>query len=260
MNLLVDIGNTRVKWACEDNNVLFGHDAFSYGRDTLPALLAQRWQGLARPRQVHLASVAEAGVTASLCAYVRAAWNLEAQQAVTGEQRGGLHSAYDDVAALGVDRWLAMLAAWRKYRQPVCVIDCGTALTIDVVLADGRHTGGFILPGLALTATALARETHGIPEYRQQELQLDFGHSTATCISNGFACALLALLQYCATKIRAEQGAGLLFVVTGGGAQQVLSLLPARTRHEPHLVLYGLLESRRHNEVVYHREHGKINT
>lgn len=240
MNLLVDIGNTRVKWACADDNTLFGHDACTYTREAFPELLACNWRELMRPEQVYFASVADAGITVQVYEFVRSAWNLEAQQAVTEKERVGLRNAYDDVAAMGVDRWLAMLAAWSRYKKPLCVIDCGTALTVDIILGDGQHAGGFILPGLSLMVAALAREAHGIREHREQELQLEFGRSTAACISNGFAFALAGLVERCFGKIREEQGVELLSIVTGGEAEQTLPLLPGNHIHEPHLVLQGL--------------------
>ena len=248
MNLLVDVGNTRVKWACAEDNVLFGHNACAYTPDTLAALLPVHWRALQVPQQVHVASVAATATTAALCGYVRSTWNLEAQLAVTARQQAGLYNAYHDVNAMGVDRWLALLAAWRRHHRPLCVLDCGTALTIDVIFGSGRHAGGFILPGLTLTAATLARETHGIHEqgiheHREQALQADFGCSTAACINNGFACALSGLLAYCAGKLKQEQGAEPLFIVTGGAAAQLLPLLPEQTLHEPHLVLEGLKEA-----------------
>lgn len=241
MNLLIDIGNTRVKWACAQDNVLTEHNAFAYTRETLADLLPAHWRALAHPQQVHVASVADDHTTAVLCRYARATWKLEPRHTVTAREQDGLRNAYQDVTTMGVDRWLAMLAAWRKHQRPLCVIDCGTAVTVDVVLAGGRHAGGFILPGLALTTAALTRETHGIPECREQVLRTDFGHSTAACISNGFAAALVALLENCAGKVREERNTGLLFIATGGGAAQLLPLLPRQTLHEPHLVLEGLV-------------------
>lgn len=240
MNLLVDIGNTRVKWACADNTILLNHGAFTYTPGALPGLIERDWRELKRPEQLCFASVADAGVTARLCEYARSVWNLEPQQAVTEKERAGLRNAYDDVAAMGVDRWLAMLAAWGRYKKPLCVIDCGTALTVDIILGDGQHAGGFILPGLSLAAAALARDAHGIRERQGRELQLEFGRSTTACINNGFALALAGLLDRCTGKIRAEHGVELLPVITGGGAEQVLPLLPGHHVHEPHLVLQGL--------------------
>ena len=240
MNILADIGNTRVKWACADDKTLFGHGAFTYTRDTLSELLRRNWRELERPEQVCFASVAGAGVTAQVHEFVRSAWKLEARQAVTEKERGGLRNAYDDVAAMGVDRWLAMLAAWSRHKKPLCVIDSGTALTVDIILGNGQHAGGFILPGLSLMAAALARETHGIRRHREQDLELEYGRSTAACISNGFAFALAGLLDRCFSKTREEQGVEVLSIITGGAAEQTLPLVPGRHIHEPHLVLQGL--------------------
>lgn len=240
MKLLADIGNTRVKWACADDKTLFGHGAFTYTQDTLSELLRRNWQELVRPEQVYFASVADAGVTAQVHEFVRSAWKLEARQAVTEKERGGVRNAYDDVAAMGVDRWLAMLAAWSRHKKPLCVIDSGTALTVDIILGNGQHAGGFILPGLSLMAAALARETHGIRRHREQDLELEYGRSTAACISNGFAFALAGLLDRCFSKTREEQGVEVLSIITGGAAEQTLPLVPGRHIHEPHLVLQGL--------------------
>ena len=240
MNLLVDIGNTRVKWACAHHHALSGHAGFAWTRETLSELLAHHWRALARPEQVYIASVAGAETGGELCDYVRGAWGLEPRLAVTEKERAGLTNAYTDVAAMGVDRWLAMLAAWNRYKRPVCVIDCGTALTVDIILEGGRHAGGFILPGMSLMGAALARATHGIHEHDETVARLEFGRSTAQCIRNGFAFALAGLVQQCAGKIREEEGAELSYIVTGGGAQQALPLLPGQCFHEPHLVLEGL--------------------
>lgn len=240
MNLLVDIGNTRVKWAYDQNKSLFDHASFTYTRDTLSELIARNWRSLARPEQVYIASVVDVETTGNLRDYIHSAWRLAPRLAITEKQRAGLTNAYTDVATMGVDRWLAMLAAWNKYKRPACVIDCGTAVTVDVILEGGLHAGGFILPGMSLMSAALVRETHGIHEHPETAAQLEFGRSTAECIRNGFAVALTGLLEQCAGKIRDEEGAELSFIITGGGAEQALSLLPGQCFHEPHLVLEGL--------------------
>lgn len=240
MKLLVDIGNTRVKWACAEGGILSGHDGFVYTRDTLAGLLADHWRSLAQPEQVCVASVADTGTTAEVLGYTRKTWSVDALQAVTEKARAGLTNAYSEVSAMGVDRWLALLAAWNRHKRPVCVIDCGTAITVDVILEDGRHAGGFILPGLPLTASTLERKTHGIHKHHEMTPQLELGRSTADCISNGFAFALAGLVERCAVKTREEEGVELSFVITGGWAEQALPFLPGRFSHEPHIVLEGL--------------------
>ena len=68
----------------------------------------------------------------------------------------GLRNGYRDPAQLGVDRWLAMCAAWQQFPGSLCVVDAGTAVTIDVVAADGAHSGGLILPGVCLDGNRAA--------------------------------------------------------------------------------------------------------
>lgn len=240
MKLLVDIGNSRVKWACSDNQALSGHGSFTYTQETLDDLLTRHWRALNSLRQVYVASVADVETTAGLLEYIRTSWTLEPRLAVTEKERAGLRNAYLDVTTMGVDRWLAMLAAWVKYGRPVCVIDCGTAVTVDIILDGGRHAGGFILPGASLMSTTLVRETHGIQAHGEIVPELEFGRSTAACIRNGFAFALSGLVDKCAGKIRKEEGHELLFVVTGGAAELAFQVMPGRYIHEPYLVLEGL--------------------
>lgn len=248
MKWLVDIGNTRVKWACGDGATLSGHGAFPYAPDTLRRELEQHWRA-ARPRELEhalIASVAGPEVTGRVRDFIAGAWSVKARDAVAEPARDGLKNGYDDPASLGVDRWLALLAAWRKYETSLCVVDCGTAVTLDVVLHEGqglggRHLGGHIYPGLAALRKALAMTTGQIQADDDAVPALAFGSSTPECVSNGYAFALSGLLRECIEKVRKEHDAELLTVITGGGAATLPpSLLPASARHEPHLVLQGL--------------------
>lgn len=240
MNLLVDIGNTRIKWACSNGKTLSGHNSVFYASDTISELLARNWQVLSKPERVHIASVADFSTTRKVREFISGSWSLASHVAVTERERGGLKNAYFDVTSMGVDRWLVMLAAWRKFRAPLCVIDYGTAVTVDAVLEDGRHIGGFILPGLAMTTAALIRDTHKIHAGDEPAPELEFGCSTSECISNGFVFALAGLLDQCIKKINAGKNTAPLLVITGGAAEQVLPFLPGKYCHEPHLVLEGL--------------------
>lgn len=248
MKWLVDIGNTRVKWACGDGATLFDHGAFSYAPDTLRNELTQRWPG-ARPlelEQALIASVAGPEITGTVRDFIADAWSVKAREAVAEPERDGLKNGYADPASLGVDRWLALLAAWRKYETSLCVVDCGTAVTLDVVLHEGqrlggRHLGGHIYPGLAATRKALAMVAGQIQADDDAVPALAFGRSTPECVSNGYAFALSGLLRECLERVRKEHSAELLAVITGGDAATLPpSLLPAPFRHEPDLVLQGL--------------------
>lgn len=248
MKWLVDIGNTRVKWACGDGATLSEHGAFSYAPDTLRNELTERWPG-ARPRELEqalIASVAGPEVTETVRDFIAGAWSVKVEEAVAEPERDGLKNGYADPASLGVDRWLALLAAWRKYETSLCVVDCGTAITVDIVLHEGQrqggqHLGGHIYPSLATIRKALAMVTGQIQADDDAVPALAFGRSTPECVSNGYAFALSGMLRECIEKVRKEHGAELLAVITGGGAATLPpSLLPAGARHEPHLVLQGL--------------------
>ena len=245
MKWLVDIGNTRVKWACGDGATLSEHGAFSYAPDTLRNELRQ-WPR-ARPlelEQAFIASVAGPEVTGTVRDFIADTWSVKVEEAVSEPERDGLKNGYADPASLGVDRWLALLAAWRKYETSLCVVDCGTAVTLDVVLHEGqglggRHLGGHIYPGLAATRKALTMATGQIQADDDAVPALAFGRSTPECVSNGYAFALSGLLRECLERVRKEHSAELLAVITGGDAA-ILPLLPARAVPEPDLVLQGL--------------------
>lgn len=245
---LVDIGNTRVKWAWGDGATLSEHGAFSYAPDTLRNELEQRWPA-ARPlglEQALIASVAGPEVTGRVRDFIDEAWSVKVEEAVAEPARDGLKNGYADPASLGVDRWLALLAAWRKYETSLCVVDCGTAITVDIVLHKGQgrgghHLGGHIYPSLATIRKALAMVTGQIRIDDDAVPALAFGRSTPECVSNGYAFALSGLLRECLEKVRKEHGAELLTVITGGGAAALpSSLLSAPVRREPDLVLQGL--------------------
>lgn len=240
MNLLVDIGNARIKWAGVDGAALSRHGAAFYTAKTLPQVLAENWRQLPRPRKAAVAGVADAAAIEAIRGFTSKTWSLEPWLARPERECAGVTCAYHDPTALGVDRWLAMLAAWRRFERPLCLIDCGTAVTFDVILERGRHQGGFILPGLGLSAAALGRGTRRVQVRDAPPPVLEWGRSTAACISNGFGAALAGLLEYSARQVERQEGVRLLPVLTGGEAPLLAPLLPEHCRHEPHLVLEGL--------------------
>ena len=71
----------------------------------------------------------------------------------------------DEPARVGIDRLLAAVAA-NRLRTPdraAIVVDLGTAITVDLVEADGAFAGGAILPGIGMAGRALADQTDALP-------------------------------------------------------------------------------------------------
>ena len=236
--LLVDIGNTRVKAALVDGG----------GVRLLPAGATRgadpfcEWAAsiTTRPARLLIANVAGAEVATHLVRYARDRWQLDAEFAVPCRSRAGMTTRYGTPEKLGVDRWLAALAAYHEERGAVCVVDVGTALTVDVVTAQGSHLGGLIAPGPDLMRTSLTR---GTAQLESEDLTVvqGFADNTRDAISLGCTDAIGGLLQRVAARLGwVAPRQTFRWYLTGGAAPLVEALLPEPAVHLPDLVLRGL--------------------
>ncbi len=242
MQALVDIGNTRIKWALYDGKRL-GQHGNAVHRDVRDAAL----QTLARilPREVTrliVANVAGDAMEQGLRAVIggRAVIELVA----TSAERFGVRCAYAEPQRLGVDRWLAVLAAHHRAAGAACVIDAGTAVTFDAVAGDGAHLGGLILPGARLLAAALDRNTSNIgatpvPGGAPNGLTL-LGRDTATAVGHGAMLAIAAALDRAVRTVAKELGAEPRVYLTGGDAHELNAWLETKVETRADLVLEGL--------------------
>ena len=235
MKLLLDIGNTRIKWA------LRGEPSSDHADDHhQQALLRSEGEWLppidTTPEAVWISSVAGQAAEREIAAAVHDRWNLEPWFARTQAQALGLKNSYADPSQMGVDRWLAMLAAWRRVNGQVCVVDAGSALTIDLVSAAGEHLGGYILPGLDSMQRALFSDTDRVRFDQEAADSLQPGHSTAEAVHNG-----LLLSQAGAVVLAIDRHAsGFPLIVTGGNGDRLLRMLDGNGDFIPNLVLEGL--------------------
>jgi type III pantothenate kinase len=121
------------------------------------------------------------------------------------------------------------------------VIDCGTAITIDAIAAEGTHLGGLIVPGMDLMSTALAEAAPGVQLQGQdnQEVSL-LGRSTEAAVSGGVLYAAVSLIDRVSLDLTTELGSGTTILLTGGDARRILPLLSSKPDYDPDLVLKGL--------------------
>jgi len=142
---------------------------------------------------------------------------------------------------VGTDRLLAALAAYRRARSACLIVDCGTAITVNAVRADGVFVGGAIFPGLAMMARALARGTALLPETAMPERVPGIGKNTEQAIAAGIlhgAAGAVANLIIVASEVVGSEAAVFL---TGGDAARLAEFLPPDCRDvTPDLVLEGL--------------------
>lgn len=155
----------------------------------------------------------------------------------------GLSNAYQEHARLGVDRWLAMLAAWTKYKRALCVVDAGTALTIDLVNAAGRHLGGYIIPGYKTMVSALNQKTALIRETSAcaPVIELKPGNNTVDAVQRGVLAALVGgierVLEGGIDNVPLHQ---CVCVLTGGDSRLLMPHLNNRWIYSENLVLDGI--------------------
>jgi type III pantothenate kinase len=176
-----------------------------------------------------------------LVAARRGALSLVATEA----ERFGVRSAYPEPSRLGVDRWVAVIAAYRAARGAACVINVGTAVTFDAVDATGQHLGGLILPGAKLFATVLDRHTSDIgptaPPTTGVPQGLDLlGRTTGAAVGNGAWLALAAALDRAAATVAQALGTRPAVYVSGGDAASLCGWLETAVEVRADLVLEGL--------------------
>jgi len=244
MELLIDIGNTRIKWALLDGGDLRAVDALEHGRQAV-AINMMLDRVATVPTRVVAANVAGGQIATQIAIAVRERWGLSVQFAETPPQAGSVRNGYADFRQLGVDRWLAIIAAVDRYIGAVCIVDAGTAITIDVVAADGAHLGGYIIPGLDLMRRSLGEETGDLRRLAGDERQPSPdgppipGRSTGAAIDSGTMAAVCGAIDRCLSILRTGKDNPTL-IVTGGDATRLLSHLDVAAQHQPQLVLEGL--------------------
>lgn len=238
MNLLVDLGNSRVKWAYA------GGQRWEVGAEAIPAegfslLLDRLWAGRPAPEQVVVSSVHGPHRHRLLHDWVARHWGREPRFIQAQARQLGVSNLYRDPSALGADRWAALIAARHLSPAAQCVVDCGTAVTVDALSADGEFLGGVILPGINMARAALLANTQGIRVAEGEE-----GDCLARATGDGVAAGSVFGLAGAIERIVAEQrrvlGAEARVLLTGGDAPRLLALVRGPVAHEPELVLKGL--------------------
>lgn len=241
MILELDIGNSRIKWRLLGTK---DHLLEVRGRVADPAELARAIPADLSLERLRIACVRPGEALDRVRQWALSAHGLVPEIAKVVPSCRGVRIFYGDPARLGVDRWLAMLAARSLSGGACTVIDCGTALTIDALDDTGQHLGGFIVPGLALSTRALTEHTGIRLLGARRVAALTPGHSTEDAVYNGALALLVALIERTVGgNIAAAAGEGYPVFLTGGDASLIgasLSLAGAAIRQVPDLVFDGL--------------------
>ena len=243
--LLLDAGNTRLKWAWVRESLT---DGSRPGGDWLAegacryedfAALAEAWAQIGLPVRVFGANVAGVERVKAVEQYWRQRGIL-VEWANTQVAICGVHNSYQSPEQLGVDRWSALVGAWRRVRKPCLVVSAGTALTVDSLDANGEFLGGMILPGRQMMQASLLVGTHAVATVDGEVA--DYPRNTADAVATGIAVAMIGAVQKAYVSLSAMHGSAPECLLTGGDAAWLSSLLPFGCTIAPRLVLEGLRE------------------
>ena len=239
--LQLDVGNSSAKWRLVDLSADSAHTVLARGRfnissaDGLTALQAAAGQAA----HVWLSSVAASETNDRLIACLALSQAVVPWFAATTQRFGDLVNSYTDYSRMGVDRWLAMVAARARTRRRCCVVDAGSALTIDLVSEAGQHEGGYIIPGPALMERALLLDTDKVRFAEAPDYQLNPGTSTAEAVRHGIALAQAGAVELALKAARLDELSDeVLF--TGGAGQMLAGLADCPGVYVQDLVLDGL--------------------
>tara|TARA_R110002094_G_scaffold2355_1_gene9674 strand:+ start:417 stop:1154 length:738 start_codon:yes stop_codon:yes gene_type:complete len=217
MTLDIDIGNTRLKWR-------YGLQRGFLDTAGLSAeVLQSGWKGLAAPVRVRFVSVAAENVEQQLKDYCQRAWSVVAEKATSQPSQAGVVNSYAHFQTMGADRWLAMLAGFNR-AGACCVVDCGSAVTVDYVNASGQHLGGYIAPGIRLMRKGLLSNTRQIhlPEESLTRFDTRPGRSTEEAVGHGIELMMAALAERVVRDCKALLGDEARLLVAGGDGERFL--------------------------------------
>ena len=234
MKLLIDLGNTRAKWALWN-----GVDLQATGAVPHAEFADSTWHELPCVDSIWVASVAAATVNERVAAAAQKRFRRSAQFVRSRAQACGVRNAYAQPGHLGVDRFLALIAAHARACEPTVVASCGTALTLDALAADGTHVGGLIAASPELALAALRGGTANLGVAPPGDVA-EIASNTADAMASGAWLAAVALVERFVAQTAQRFGAIPALVLTGGAASRLGELLRAPHRIDAELVLRGL--------------------
>jgi len=232
--LLIDLGNTRLKWALMRDGRIGEVMALDWPSAQLPIDI-WRDAGIGR---IGIASVASPASRASLFSALP---TLDAPviEAIVTARWQGLRCAYPQPERLGIDRWLSLIAAYRaRPDESQLVVAAGTALTVDLLDAHGNHRGGVIAPGLAAMREGLFAKAPGLAKYSEGAAGTGMASDSADAIAGGCLQAALGLIER--HRAMPDTGSSRRVVIGGGDAPVLTPHLATPCEVRPWLVLEGL--------------------
>jgi type III pantothenate kinase len=243
MILVIDVGNTRLKWAWLTTTGLSDQQAVVHRGAKANVWTTALFDTGQKPRRVLVSNVAGPKMAKVLTKLAKKIYGVKVEFVTAGRNFHELTNGYLDPALLGADRWLAIIGAWTKVRTALCVVDAGTAVKVDSVDANGNHLGGLIVPGIHMMREALLDKTGDIAwavEHSTPSMAGVLANNTIGAVSRGAVFALAGMADRAAEIIEQSTGVKPKLFITGGDAGMITGTMRASGEIVPDLVLQGL--------------------
>lgn len=239
MILQIDRGNTRLKWrlCSASREVMRGAFLNDEGYFSLATTLSD-WS----IQQIIVVSVLGEASDQAFSAWATKQFGVTPRFAKTALQCAGVTNGYRVPERLGVDRWLAMLGGYSRARGACVVVDCGSAITVDMIDQHGVHQGGYISPGITAMYRSLFANTHGVKVVKGNDVDdLSPGRDTESAVSSAQLIMITGLIQRAVQQLSIDGESASLpeLLMTGGDGLQLSKFL-SRSVFVPDLVFEGL--------------------
>ena len=243
MILVIDVGNTRLKWAMLTSTGLSDQRAVVHRDSKIGMWTAALFESGQTPQRVLVSNVAGPAMAKTLTRLAKKKFRVKVEFVTAAPEFHGLTNGYLDPSLLGADRWLALIGAWTKARSALCVVDAGTAVKVDSVDANGQHLGGLIVPGIHMMRESLMNKTSDIAKAAQHSTPSLAGvlaNNTLGAVSRGAVFALAGMADRAAEVIEQSTGTKPRLFITGGDAGMITGTMRSQGEIVPDLVLQGL--------------------
>lgn len=277
--LLIDIGNTRIKWFLLDlldgqvgesikGTVIEGAEnrnvakisavkpcfAFAHENDFDPAVVACFTEldvDEGSTFDIFVSNVAGQCARQALCNFFELNWQCTPYFISVKRDAVQIKNRYNNLSELGVDRWVAVIGARQLYKKsidskkdkPIIVINCGTAITVDLLSADNVFEGGVILPGFDLVSNALSK-ANGITHFEPVNINSPYGRTTQDCVRVGVLSACVGgvekVVADICSSLKVSERDQMTILVSGGAAQLFLNATVLDCDYDPNIIIRGL--------------------
>jgi type III pantothenate kinase len=238
--LLLDVGNTSLKWVSYCGRHLSAINAVKH-QNNLREALRSTFIDHPKPEAVFVTNVMGDSISDQIRDYSTTEWGVPTHIIKTKVEGFGVKICYTDPNRLGVDRWLALIAARSFIKQTLLIVDSGSATTFDALSSSGEHLGGLILPGLEMMHESLLSKT-SIPRVEFIDSKEVFASDTLGAVSAAAVHSSAALVDRLYLTLKNREDCAPQIILTGGNAAVIGAQILCKDEllYEPELVMKGL--------------------